>query len=174
MKITLSGKAGAGKSSVGKILAQKLDFEFISIGNWTREYALKNYNMNINQFQEYCSLHPEVDKLIDIKMSENCNLKDNIIIDYRLGFHFIKNSLNIYLNVSDAIAFERINIANRINEDITKDDIDKRNQEMCFRFIKTYGVDINNLKNYDLVINTDQLTPEQIVKKIIVKLNDLK
>jgi len=172
MKITLSGKAGAGKSTVGKILAQKLDFEFISIGNWTREYALKNYNMNINQFQEYCSLHPEVDKLIDIKMSENCNLKDNIIIDYRLGFHFIKNSLNIYLNVSDAIAFERINIANRINEDITKDDIDKRNQEMCFRFIKTYGVDINNLKNYDLVINTDQLTPEQIVNKIIVKLNN--
>jgi cytidylate kinase len=107
-------------------------------------------------------------------MSESCNLKNNLIIDYRLGFHFIKNSFNIYLNVTDAVAFARINNANRINEDITKDDIDKRNQEMCFRFIKTYGVDINNLKNYDLVINTDQLTPEQIVKKIIVKLNDLK
>jgi predicted cytidylate kinase len=172
MKITLSGKAGAGKSTVGKILAEKLDFEFISIGNWTREYALKNHNMNINQFQEYCSLHPEDDKLNDIKMSESCNLKDNRIIDYRLGFHFIKNSFNIYLNVTDAVAFARINNANRINEDITKDDIDKRNQEMCFRFIKTYGVDINNLKNYDLVINTDQLTPEQIVNKIIIKLNN--
>jgi len=172
MKITLSGKAGSGKSTVGKLLAEKLDFEFISIGNWTREYALKNHNMNINQFQEYCSLHPEVDQLIDINMSESCNLKNNIIIDYRLGFHFIKNSFNIYLNVSDAVAFNRINNANRINEDITKDDIDKRNQEMCFRFIKTYGVDINNLKNYDLVINTDQLIPEQIVNKIIVKLNN--
>ena len=49
-KITLSGFAGTGKSTVGKMIQEKLNFEFISIGNYTRNYAKETYGMTINEF----------------------------------------------------------------------------------------------------------------------------
>jgi len=43
-RITLSGFAGTGKSTVGKILANELEFEFISVGDFSREFAEKEYD----------------------------------------------------------------------------------------------------------------------------------
>lgn len=50
--MTLSGLAGSSKSTVGKILQEKLNFEFISVGNFSRDFAFNNYGLDINQFQE--------------------------------------------------------------------------------------------------------------------------
>ena len=38
-KITISGLAGSGKSTVGRLLASKLNVPFISMGNTTRAFA---------------------------------------------------------------------------------------------------------------------------------------
>ena len=52
-KITLSGFAGTGKSTVGKILGDKLGYEFVSVGDFSRDYAQK-MGLTINEFQKKC------------------------------------------------------------------------------------------------------------------------
>ena len=48
-RITLSGEVASGKSSVGKVLAEQLNFSFVSIGNKTRSYA-SSQNLSIVEF----------------------------------------------------------------------------------------------------------------------------
>jgi predicted cytidylate kinase len=172
-KITLSGYAGTGKSTVGNILKDKLNYEFVSVGNFSREYAQKEYGLTINEFQEKCKKKPNLDDLIDEKFKQLCNEKENIVADYRLGFHFVKNTFNVLLKVLDKVAAERIQNANREKESTDIESIKKRNQEMKQRFINKYGVDFTNENNYDLVIDTDNLTPENIAGQIISQIQNI-
>jgi radical S-adenosyl methionine domain-containing protein 2 len=166
-KITLSGFAGTGKSTVGKLIEDQLKFEFISVGNYSRAFANEAYGMTINQFQKHCISHPELDHLIDDKFKAECNSKDNIVIDYRLGFHFIDNAFNVLLQVSDQMASDRISLDNRVDEVTSLEAIKLRNDNMRTRFLKRYNVDFTNDNNYDLVINTDDLTPKEVSQQII-------
>jgi predicted cytidylate kinase len=171
-KITLSGFAGTGKSTVGKILRDKLGYEFVSVGDFSRDYAQKR-GLTINEFQEKCKKEPEPDDLIDEKFKQLCNEKENMVADYRLGFHFVKNAFNVLLKVSDKVAAERIKKANRKKENTDIESIKKRNQEMKQRFINKYGIDFTNENNYDLVINTDNPTPENIADTIISQMQNI-
>jgi len=166
-KITLSGFAGTGKSTIGKILKEKLDYEFISIGNFSRDFAEKEYGLTINQFQEKCKAEPELDKNIDEQFMQYCNDKTKIVVDYRLGFKFVDNAYNVLLKVSDTVAALRIQNANRKNEDTDINSIKERNNLMKNRFISLYKVDFTQESNYHLVIDTDELLPENIADMII-------
>ncbi len=167
MKITLSGLAGSGKSTIGKLVAQQLSCEFTSVGSWTRDFALQHYNMSINEFQDFCKLYPEMDLKIDREMVAYCNKHTNLIIDYRLGFHFIKDALHVFLTVSEEEAHRRISTANRSNEKTELSFIAERNQNMRERFIDQYGVDFTHHSHYDLVIDTEKHTLDEIVGLIL-------
>lgn len=170
-KITLSGFAGSGKSTIAKAIAAKLNYDFISVGDFSRKFALDEYNMTINEFQEKCKIDPGLDIMIDNKFREFCNSHSNLIIDYRLGFHFIKNAYHILLKVSDNVAYQRINTANRSNEDATIEAIKKRNEVMRNRFLNLYQLDFTSESNYDLIIDTDLRNTEDITELILQSIN---
>ena len=167
-KITLSGEVASGKSTIGKLLAARLNYNFISIGNKTRESAEKR-GMTIVVFQKECMANPELDKQIDSDFSDECNENENLVIDYRLGFKFITNAFHIYLNIAENTAIQRLKNANRDNE--THHTLRERNETFKTQFHNAYGVDYTNLKNYDLVIAVDESsTQEEIIENIIRRL----
>jgi len=166
-KITLSGFAGSGKSTVGELIADKLNFKFVSVGNFSREFAKKEFNMTINEFQDKCKTDASLDNLIDEKFKDFCNSNSNLIIDYRLGFRFVENAFHVFLSVSDEEAFNRISKANRSGEEVSLEAIIKRNMDMKSRFIETYGVDFTDEKNYHIVIDVDNFEPKKVVEIII-------
>ena len=166
-KITLSGLAGTGKTTIGKILAQKLNYEFISVGDFSRKFALEQYGLNINEFQEKCKKDPALDQQIDEKFQEYCNKHSNLVIDYRLGFKFVQNAFNVLLQVSDEVASHRIQNANRQNENLDPQSILNRNTEMKNRFLSLYGVDFTQEQHYHLSLSTDNQSPEELAEVII-------
>jgi len=166
-KITISGYAGTGKSTVGKMLAEKLNYEFLSVGNFTREFAAKKFGLSINEFQEKCKKEPLLDDYVNFKFRDICNSRENFVADFRLGFYFVKNSLNILFTLSEEEAFERLSKAGRSKEQTDFESIRKRNEDMRHRFIEKFGVDFADEKNYDLVIDTSEKTPLEITEQIL-------
>ena len=174
-RITLSGLAGSGKSAVGKILAKKLRFEFISIGEFTRKFAMEKYGLGIDAFQALCEKDKSIDMQIDKDFQKECNSKEKIVADCRLGFHFFKeNAFHILLKVSDAVAIQRIQNADRKEEEATAENIGVRNERMIKRAVEIYGIDFTEDNNYNFVIDTDPHTPEEISRKIISCLEEQK
>jgi predicted cytidylate kinase len=178
-KISLSGLAGSGKTSIGKMLANKLGYEFISIGNYSRKFA-ENKDMSINEFQDFCEKNPDIDSYLDKTFSNMLNTKDNLIIDYRLAHKFIDNCFNVFLEVSEHEAAKRLLLANRASEFSgqnvleIQNTMNIRNNAMRTRFIELYETDFTDKKIYDLVVNTNNTTIEVITDIIIKKLKNSK
>lgn len=167
-RITLSGEVASGKSRVGRELANKLGYEFISIGERTREFA-REHRMSIVDFQRKCCEDPELDKAIDKEFSTECSTREGLVIDYRLGFKFVANAYHIFLRVSDTVAIERLKSANRDNE--THRTIGERNASFRKQFIAAYGVDYTLEKHYDLIIDVDDLSIDEIVNQVLATVN---
>lgn len=166
-RITLGGFAGSGKSTVAKIICDKLNYEFISVGNFTRDYAKKEFGVSINEFQEMCKQNPELDRDIDRKFQALCNSTKRIVVDYRLGFRFVEDAFCVLLKVTDEVAFQRLQNAERGMEKTDAVSIKERNENMRARFIEQYNVDFSDERNYDLVVNTDLISSEQVADMII-------
>lgn len=170
-RITLSGEVASGKSTIGKRLAEKMNYEFVSIGNKTRAFAAL-HGLDIVGFQKMCLADPNMDIIIDEDFAKECNTSEKLIIDYRLGFKFIHDSFNILLKITEATATERLKSSGRENE--TFHTINLRNESFKNQFLNTYNVDYTNESNYDLVIQVEDFrTAEEVVNYILDKLNQL-
>lgn len=175
-KITISGLAGSGKSTVGKLFASKLNVPFISMGNTTRAFAMEKYGMDINQFQELCASDPKIDKELDREFERLGRETEGFVLDYRLGALFVPQGFHVYLHVDEAIAAARINPAERGNEFIDESldgriaTIQKRNRVMIDRFINSYGFDFTDPKHYHLVIDTAGIRTENVIDRLLTRL----
>lgn len=169
-KISLAGDLGSGKSTVGEILAQKYTLEKVSIGQIQRSMATE-LGMDTVAFNKYMETHPEYDKILDNKLCEYELKKGNYLFDSRMAWHFVPSSFSVYMTVNVETAAKRIINANRQTEKYSSveeavNNILKRRQSEKIRYNELYGVDITNLNNYNLVVNTDGKTPNEIANEI--------
>lgn len=175
-KIAISGDLGSGKSTISKLLRQKLSFELYSMGEAWRNLATK-YNMSILELNKYSETHP-LDEEMDQAMAAMAGTPKNIIFDSRLAWHFIPNSFKIYLTVDPMIAATRIFNDKRgdaegyadVNEAYEK--ISQRRISENNRYIQKYNLDCSLLEHYDLVVDTSHAPPESITAVIIAKFNN--
>ena len=171
-KISLAGDLGSGKSTVGEILAQKYILEKVSIGQIQRNMATE-LGMDTVAFNKYMETHPEYDKILDNKLCEYELKKGNYLFDSRMAWHFVPSSFSVYMTVNVETAAKRIINANRQTEKYSSveeavKNILKRRQSEKIRYNELYGVDITNLSNYNLVVNTDGKTPNDIANEISI------
>lgn len=176
MRVTIAGDLGSGKSVVSKRLSEKLNYKLLSTGNLFREIA-KEKGMDVLQLTELAKTDNSIDKFIDNKL---INLKeDNYIIDSRMAWHFVKDSLKIYLSVDINTAAERIIHANRSSEkyssiqEAVKSVKHRREEETC-RYKTKYDVDINDYNNYDIILNTSNINVDEVVNYLYGKITELK
>ncbi len=167
-KITLSGEVASGKTTVGKLLAGTLGYEFVSLGVRMRKRAEKE-GLHITEFQKKCKENPLIDQEIDDDFSNFCNQKDSLVIDYRMGFKFVENAFHVFLRISEEDAVERLKSANRPDESF--ETVNERNESFKSQFLNSYQVDYTQEYHYDLVINVTNKTAEEIVQTIINYLN---
>jgi len=167
VRITLGGVAGSGKSTVAKIISDRIGVPFASVGKFAREVAEQEYGVTINEFQKLSAEKPELDARIDTHIQEWCDQNTTFVVDYRLGFKFVKNALRVLLTVSDPVAAARIQAASRKGENTDAATICDRNEMMRVRFLEKYGVDFTDPKHYDLIVPTDDLTPSEIADMIL-------
>ncbi len=173
MIITITGKAGSWKSTVAKLLAQKLNYEYISIGSMKRKIAEEMW-LNIIEFNKLGE-KPENQKEFDLKYEDyqkTLALDSKIILESRLGFFCQPNSFKIFISVDDNIAAQRIYWEGRSTDSYKSledayEDTKKRNQEDIDRYQALYQINYQDSKNFDLVIDSSHKTPEQVANEII-------
>jgi cytidylate kinase len=171
MRITISGRPGAGKTTIAKFLSKKLNYDFISVGNLQGKIALER-GITINQLMERAKQDKSIHLEMDNKIKELGKEKDNFIIEGWIAFHFIPNSFKIFLEVNEETGAKRIFHDKREDEpnqeslEKTQEKIRERVSNVRNSFKKYYGIDFLAKSQYDLVIDTTNKTPEQIVEKI--------
>ncbi len=170
-KISLAGDLGSGKSTVSKILIRELGAEYYSTGAIVRSIAERR-GMSVVELNVYMETHPEIDNEIDDGLVALGNVDKPLIIDSRMAWHFTSGTFKVYLSCDVETSAYRIMNANRQGEhalsleDTIRDTRARRESEKK-RYMQQYGVDIKDLLNYDLIVDTTNATPDEIAECII-------
>lgn len=181
MIITISGIPGSGKSTVGKILAQKLGYKYLSMGDLRGEIALK-HNLTIDELNKIGETESWTDTETDEYQKNLGVTSDNLIVEGRLGFHFIPHSFKIFLDVNTKEAAKRAlqSMDSRPDEKRPKDVIEaeknliSRLESDKKRYLKYYQIDYTEPSNFDLFLDTSNLPIPEVVKIILDKIQALR
>ena len=164
INITLCGMMGSGKSAIGRILADKLDYNFIDVDKMIENEAKKTIKTIFKEDGEV--YFRDLEEKITIKILDNhetiVSLGGGAVINKNIRDYIKKNSYNIYLNVDVDILTKRLQYSK------TRPIIYKKNLKK----------ELNNLisireqfyRKADLIVKNEKNiieTTENIIKKII-------
>jgi len=171
MRITISGVAGAGKTTIARALANRLKYRYFSGGDFWEELA-KEKGITLLELQKLAATDPSIDGQTDEKI-EKMSEEDDFVFEGRLSFHFVPNSLKVFLTCSPDVAAERIlKDSSRTDEhydtlEETKQAQAKRAETDRKRWQEKYGVDVTDQTQFDEVIDTSSIPAEEVVDLIL-------
>jgi len=166
-QISINGSLGSGKTTVGRMIAERQAMEYHSTGLVQRNIA-QAMGISTLELNHIAETDRSIDERID-SIFKSLAAKDGVVVDSRMAWHFLPDSFRVRLIVSPEEA------ADRVLRDTGRDaekyasslvairDIEARTISEKKRFQNTYSVDVTDLSNYDFVIDTEFLTPDAVV-----------
>lgn len=167
--IAISGYHGSGRSTHAIRLAETFNLRYISSGIIFRDMA-KERGISLEEMSKLTELDPHIDRLIDKKTIEESK-KRGVVIDATLsGWMAHEPDLRFFLTTPFEERVKRISIRENMSLDDARSETKIRSESEKERFIEYYGIDINDLSIYDLVLNTNLFSPDgtaNILKSIV-------
>ena len=177
MIFTITGYMGSGKTTICDILSREYNFRRVHAGGIFRQLGVEKNISVLDMTKELTAQgENEIDKLIDQKMVEefhNVREDENVIFDSRLAWHFLDKTFNIFIVVSPYQAATRTYLT-RKSEDESYDSLEEAIEALVERRVlenkrykAIYGVNCEDLNNYDLVIDTSYINALEAVDIIM-------
>jgi CMP/dCMP kinase len=175
MIISISGNQGSGKSTIAKMLAEKLSWPRYYMGKIRRE-AAREKGMTLAEYNKLGEKDPSTDLEVDNYQKKLGESEANFVIEGRTSWYFIPHSLKIYLYVKTEIGAQRIfnhlqsenqrNEAENLNsvEDVIKS-IKERHASDIKRYEKYFKIDVHDINNYDFYLDTSDLEIQEVFEK---------
>ena len=171
MILAISGRPGSGKSSVAKELAARLGLRHVSAGDFMRQIA-EERGISVLELSRIAEDDDAVDREIDARSAQLGATGESFIIDSRLAWFFIPEPVKVFLDVSIDVAVSRIYGDERGSErenidlDTTKRNTEERAASEAFRYQTYYGIDYLDPSNYDLVLDSSELSVHAVADEI--------
>ncbi len=177
MIITISGKPGSGKTTVGNMLAKHLGYDEYDIGIFRREMARRR-GMTIAEYNTFGETNPITDTEADEYQRELGQTRDNFVVQGRTSFHFIPHSIKLFLDVDTEVGAKRIwkdlqsdpdkrNEGKYASLQEVIDSIPKRIASDTKRYQQYYSIDVSDKSHYDLWLDTSEMTAQQTFDAIV-------
>lgn len=192
--ITISGLPGAGSTTLGKHLAQHINFHYHSGGDFMRKYAIDNgyFDPKVSVHHSATAYPDDFDRKVDYEMRADIQNKSGFVYESWLsGFlaQQVKDVFKILVICSDdAVRVDRIANRDDVSIDEAKAHIFAREEKNLQKWINMYTNEWNEwvvkpgtLKPnepiyfwrnelYDLVIDTFRLGKEETLELALEKI----
>ncbi len=142
--ITISGLPGAGSSTLGKGLAEKLGWEYFSGGDFMRKYAIEKgvFDKSSPVHHKATVYEDEFDKKVDYGMRESLEKDEGRILDSWLsGFmaQEVKKTLKVLVYCeNDDIRVDRVVNRDKVSVEEAKNHIFEREEENLKKWTRMY------------------------------------
>jgi cytidylate kinase len=169
--ITISGLPGSGKTTVARLVARALDLEHVYAGDLFRRQA-ESAGLSLEEYARRAETDHSIDQALDAQMRERAKA-GNAVLEGRLAAFMAEEAgvraLRVFLDASEAVRAARIttreggDTGRRLREIQTREASDAR------RYREIYGVDYHDPSRYDLVLETDGRSPEDLAREIVAR-----
>ena len=168
MLITISGLPGSGKSTVSKVLSDRMKLNYMNAGDIFRSLAQKK-GMTLEEFGIFAEQNPNVDRAIDKKIVEIAK-KGNAILEGRLaGVMLERNgvkSTKVWIDAPLKVRAERVAKREGKTIEFVVGEIQERERSEWDRYFKLYNIDLNDLSFYDIIIDSAPITADDVANQV--------
>lgn len=181
--IIISGPPAIGKTTVSKGLAKEFDLKSLSGGDVLKDFAQEQGfetkgddwwdTKDGMKFLSQRKDNYEFDKKVDEKL-KGIFLKGNVVItSYTLPW-LVDDGVKIWLAGSQENSAKRMQIRDKMRLEDALNIVKKRYEENKTLYKKLYGFDFgDDLSVFDIVIDTDGLDAENVLKTAIAEVHKI-
>jgi len=178
MIITIAGNEGSGKSTVAKLISNKMGYKHYSIGDLRRKMA-KEKGMTLEEYNKLGEREEFTDKDVDEYQKKLGETEDNLVVEGRVSFHFIPHSIKVFIKADLDERARRIykdDHENRQHEghkdhfkslEGVKNWLVQREKTDTFRYKKYYNLNHLDPKHFDFVVDSTHIPAEKVAEKIM-------
>ena len=169
VKIAVSGKSGCGNTTVSRLLADALEFRFI---NFTFRSLAQERGLDLKEDLALAAKDDSWDNEVDTRQVELARKEGGCVLGSRLAIWMLPEAdLKVFLTARPETRAKRIHNREKGNIKNIAEFTEERDRQDHERYLRIYKIDNDDYSAADLVINTDDIGPEEIVEQIITELN---
>ena len=170
--LAISGPHGAGKSTVAKLVAKKLGYQYISAGDMFRTIA-KEQGKTLEEFSKLAETNEEIDKRIDQETLKIAEQNNDLVIDAQLAGWLLKDKADLLIYITAPIEIRIERIAKRDGKSIEQSQKETlvREKSEKNRYQKLYKIDISDTSIYDIIVNSKKFNANDCVEIILKAVN---
>ncbi len=167
VRIAISGKSGCGNTTVSRLLAERLGVTLI---NYTFRAMADEEGVSFEEMCRRAEADDRWDRILDRRQVERAR-RESCVLGSRLAAWLLTDAtLSVYLTAAPEVRAARIRQREGGEFDAVLSATLERDRRDRERYRRLYDIDIDVWDHVDLVIETDDRSPEQIVERIVAEL----
>jgi CMP/dCMP kinase len=171
--IVLCGEIGTGTTTLGRNVASKLGWEYISAGDFFRKWHAE-HNVPLVHAHD---VPVELDKKIDFGFQDQLRSGQNIVFESRLGgwlAHEMPDVLKILITAEDEVRYNRVSHRDQMTLDEARAMTLERSRSISEKFHRIYGVaDYLSQSYFDIVLDSTNLDQLELLEECLKRLSNV-
>ncbi|MBV9673058.1 MAG: cytidylate kinase family protein [Verrucomicrobia bacterium] len=166
LSIAISSHSGCGNTTATHNVGETLD---LTVVNYTFRDLAYDLRIPFDEIQSKAAITPLYDFLTDLHLIR-ASLQPRVVVGSRLAAWIMDADLRVWLHAPLETRAERIYLREPGKypsyEAVLYRTL-QRDEQNRNRYLRLYGIDINDRSDFDIIINTQMLTAEQVSSLIV-------
>jgi predicted cytidylate kinase len=167
--ITVSGPPGSGTTTAAEHVAARLEIDLVPGGKVFRAMAVEA-GLTLPEFGRHAADHPDVDVELDRRLAERARAGD-VVVESRLAGWIAHNeglgAVTVWIDCDPMVRAERVAAREGVTVAQARAENDERQAIERVRYQALYGLDLEDLSIYDLVLDSVELGPAELADRIV-------
>jgi cytidylate kinase len=171
--VTIGGPHGTGKSTYAKMIAKQFKLRYVSAGQLFRDLA-KEKGASLGELSKQAADSPEVDRMIDERSAAEA-AKGDAVIEGQLAAWMAKDlaQIRIYLKAPNEERIARIAKRDHVDYEAARRQTLERERIQRERYNRYYGIDIDDLSPYNIIIDNGNRSVEDTSAQLMSKIHEI-
>jgi len=165
VRIAISGKSGCGNTTVSRLIADTLELRFI---NFTFRNLAQEKGLSLKEVLDLAAKDDFWDREVDTRQVELARENGGCVLGSRLAIWMLPDAdLKVVLRASSETRAKRIQSREGGELKDIAEFTAARDKQDGERYMRIYKIDNDDFSFADLIIDTDDIRPQEIAEQIM-------